>query len=218
MGRDVGWENDWRCIVAKKVLVRAAAVLIVLGPVAIVGGCTDSSDDGQPGAAASGSSATDDSDASTPVPAAVSTTVDDLVAAGRAARALIPGSIVVDLDHELPGDYWEVELLDPDGSVQEAKVSADGSRVIEGPTPQADSDADVSQLRGLLAKATVDFEAAARTIESRYPDSIITELGLDDSGDRVVWEADVVDADGTSHEMAVGARPGEILSDGVHGR
>ncbi len=201
-------------------MIPTTALLLALCSAAMVGACTDSSEDTRPEAVSpetSGSHSPDDRDASTPAPSVMSTSVDDLVAAGQAARALLPGSVVVDLDHELPGDYWEVELFEPGASAHQVKVSADGSQVIEGPTAQADSDADTMQRRGRLAKATVDFEGAARAIASRYPNSAITELGLDDSGGRVVWEADVVAADGTSHEMAIDATSGEVMSDGVHG-
>ncbi len=202
------------------------ALLLVLATLGgVVAGCTDSSDGPASGTDADSSSQNetegpdDDSDADRtgPDPVEVSTTVDALVTAGHAAQDLVPGSIVVELDHELPGDYWEVELHETDGSAHDVKVSADGTQVIEGPTADSDRDADLSRRRAVLQSATVDFETAARAIENRYPGSMITEMGLDDSGDLVVWDADVVDADGTSHEIAVDAASGELLSDGVHG-
>lgn len=207
----------------------ATLTAMVIAAAALVGSaCTDDGTDESRStttrrATTTSTSASDEpSDTSTSEPTSMDlgesdARVETLVVAGRTARGQVVGSVVVSIDFEgartPDARRWEVDVATADGVAHEVEISADGTQVVRGPTPKTDSAADRTERVRRLAAATVDFEAATEIVAGRYPAGRITELDLDDSDGRVVWEADVLAADGSKHEVEVDASTGEIVVD-----
>src|SRR5699024_5025006 len=132
-----------------------------------------------------------------------------LVAAGQTALDEAGKGSVLALEAEENGELWEVQIVLSDGSVQEYKISGDGSEVQGKPTPE-DTDADdKAENKDLVQGAELDYEKAAKKVLDARSGKI-TELGLDDHQVGVVWEADVHTGD-SKYEVKVNAASGKIV-------
>lgn len=134
-----------------------------------------------------------------------------LIQAGRTAQNAVPGSTVTSLDLEQNGKAWEVELTTSDGTEHEVHVSADGSKILSGPSVEHDDADDMAKHVRRVKAATVDFEAAAGKVLSHVPNGTILELELDEENGVVVWEAEVNDSTGAKFDVLIDAGSGELI-------
>ncbi|WP_113834024.1 PepSY domain-containing protein [Blastococcus sp. TF02-09] len=135
--------------------------------------------------------------------------------AGAAALQAVPDSTVTTIETERGGTIWEVQVVTSDGTEQQVDVDAETGDVVDGPTAETDSDADKAKHRDRVAAAELDYRAAAEIMRTTVPGAQITELDLDSEAGRTVWEADLVEANNTKHEVTIDAASGEVLQNNV---
>jgi len=202
---------------ASPTLRRAALALALplLGGLALAG-CSDAgtAPASAPGAAPSSASAapTAGTDGSAQLPADGA-----LAAAVETAIAAVPGSALLSVDQEAGGTSWEVVVAEQDGREHEVHTGADGSAVTAGPVADSDDADDLAENAALLQAARVSPSDAASAMTGAVAGTI-TELGLDEDRGTVVWEGDVVDAQGVTHSVRVDAGSGDVVSQSVDDR
>lgn len=132
-----------------------------------------------------------------------------LLAAADTMAAEFDDATVVSVEWE--DGHWEAEVYLPDGTKYEADISTDGSRLLGEAEKEDDSGRERAAHRERLATMKVSFEEAVDIIERDFPDGRITELELDTEDGRLVWEADVIDADGVTYDVDIDAAKGGVL-------
>ena len=126
-----------------------------------------------------------------------------------AVRAVGEGS-VVSVEDEADGAEWDVRVVLDDGTAQEVHLARDGT-VLAGPSADPTDANDESGNRAVVAAAAVRLPAAQRRMLAAVPGGRITAIELDDDGDRVAWQGDVVDAKGVRHDVRIDAVNGSVL-------
>ncbi|MFC7107530.1 PepSY domain-containing protein [Nonomuraea rubra] len=132
----------------------------------------------------------------------------DLKQAAQAALGAVPGSTLVSIETEENGRLWEVQVVGEDGT--EHQLDVESGKVVSGPTTEQEDNADKAKHRARVSAAELDYAQAADKIAAAVPEGRITELNLDTEQGKTVWEADVIGADGTKHEVAVDAATGSV--------
>ncbi|MBE1564736.1 PepSY domain-containing protein [Nonomuraea africana] len=138
----------------------------------------------------------------------------DLQKAASGALEAVEGGTLVSIESEDEG-RWEVHVVETDGTEQQMDVDAETGDVVSGPTTEEDEAEDKAELQALVKGAELTYEEAAAKAASAVPGGRITELSLDREGGKVVWEADVMAADGTKHEVKVDAKEGTVQKNGA---
>ncbi|MEV0820509.1 PepSY domain-containing protein [Nonomuraea rubra] len=132
----------------------------------------------------------------------------DLKQAAQAALGAVPGSTLISIETEENGRLWEVQVVGEDGT--EHQLDVESGKVVSGPTTEQEDNADKAKHRARVSAAELDYAQAADKIAAAVPEGRITELNLDTEQRKTVWEADVIGADGTKHEVAVDAATGSV--------
>jgi len=173
-------------------------------------GCS-SDDNGSGGTSPTSRPAASSSRAPGGSPAGSGAPATPLVAAARLAQAQVPDTTVVTVEQDRNGTVWKVQVVSPDGTEHEVVVSADGTQVVSGPTRTPDDEEDRAEHRREVAADRIGFERAAAVVLDVVPKGTITGLDLDTYQGFTVWDAEVRTADGTEHDVKVGAGTGEVL-------
>lgn len=184
-----------------------------IAALALLAGCASSPAPSDPAATAPATnSAAPTASPSTPADDAAATADNGpLLAAVALAIAEVPGSALTSIELEDNGNEWEVDVANTDGVEFRVEVTADGSRVLTGPTEDDDDDEDRAKHRDRLAQATLDLPAVVAAIAAEAGDRRITELSLDSRRDgRVVWEAEL-EGDSARDEVDIDAATAEVL-------
>lgn len=131
-----------------------------------------------------------------------------LNALGTAAGA-VPGGQVFDLETERAGDQLQFEAkVAADGAETKVVIDETGHTVISQ-QPVDKPDDDIAKLEG----TTVTAEQALQTASDDLEGALFDELEIDSNADgAVIWEVELVDADGAKTEYNIDAHTGEILS------
>ncbi|MDQ0742733.1 putative membrane protein YkoI [Clavibacter sp. B3I6] len=140
-----------------------------------------------------------------------------LAAAVETAVAAVPGSALLSVDQEAGGTAWEVVVAEQDGRTHEVHTLADGSAVTAGPVADSDDPDDLAEDAALLQAARVSSTDAVTAMTGAVAGTV-TELGLDEDRGTVVWEGDVVDAQGVTHGVRIDAGSGDVVSRSVDDR
>ncbi|MEU4577704.1 PepSY domain-containing protein [Nonomuraea sp. ATR24] len=163
-----------------------------------------------PEASPTGTDATPSPTDGSPSPGATTAGVADLKKAAEAALAAVPNSTLISIESEEGGKLWEVQVVDNTGAEQQMDVDGASGQVVNGPTAE-ESDAEDKQKHLERVKAAkLTYAQAADKIAASVPQGRITELNLDSSNGKTVWESDVVTPNGTKHEVTVDAATGDV--------
>ncbi|WP_049563611.1 PepSY domain-containing protein [Nonomuraea sp. SBT364] len=149
-----------------------------------------------------------------PSPGATQGGIADLKKAGDAALAAVPNSTLISIESEEDGKIWEVQVVDGQGAEQQMDIDATTGQVVNGPTAEESDAEDKAKHLERVKAAKLSYAQAADKIAASVPEGRITELNLDSSKDKTVWESDVVTPDGTKHEVTVDAASGEVTKSG----
>lgn len=102
-------------------------------------------------------------------------------------------------------DHWEVTVA-VDNRAVEMHVSIDGNAVISGHEAGTLDEED----RQRLDAASVAASEAA-VIAAQHLGGTVEQVDLEDDGDAVVWEIELLTTDGASTDVRVDAATGEVL-------
>lgn len=130
--------------------------------------------------------------------------------AGQAALAVVPSGRVISIELERSSGVvvWEVDVATTD-AVHEVDVDAAKGTVV---TNQPDrSSSSVSQAQGRLDAATLGYDDALKVATGAVSRGEVVEIGLDESGGRLVWEADVITSGPVKHELDIDAKSGTVI-------
>ncbi len=156
-------------------------------------------------APATPTSTTASSEAGTEEAAAVESALNALSTAAGA----VPGGQVFDLETERAGDQLQFEAkVAADGAEHKVIVDEAGHTVLSQ-QPSEKPDDDIAKLDGI----TVTAEQALQTASDDLEGAQFSELEIDSNADgAVIWEVELVGADGAKTEYNIDAHTGEILS------
>jgi uncharacterized membrane protein YkoI len=130
------------------------------------------------------------------------------VRAIRIATAAVNGGRVfdMDLDNERGGLVWELDVASS-GKAYDVKIDARTGKVVK-------LKRDRTPDRGvkLLKVAKVRATKAARTATAAVKPADLRALELDRWRRKVVWEAELVTANGTEYDVKINARTGKVVS------
>lgn len=133
-------------------------------------------------------------------------TRDALLTAIDTALAEVDDAKFYAVESENGGTVWEVEVVTEAGVRYEIDLSADGQKVVSGPTEKS-SEAKYLQRAD---SATVPIADIIDTALEHSPGDVI-ELELDTDDGMVIWEVEVASADGQSVELDIDAGTGAIV-------
>lgn len=138
-----------------------------------------------------------------------------LIKAGETALAKVDDGTLISIEEERGG--WEIQIADAKGDEYDVMVTADGGEMTSGPNLDRQDAEDRKENTDLVAGTKVDYREAAEAAAKEVPEGTVTELNLDstDADRTVVWESDVVDTEGTKHELAIDASDASILEHDV---
>jgi uncharacterized membrane protein YkoI len=195
----------------------ALALALPLAGALLLAGCTNDDIIQSSGSAPVGSGSSTQAGAPAPGTANAPSGSDNLgvlTTAATTALAAVSGSKLLSIDQELGGTAWEIHVATGDGSEQEVRTDAAGSRVTAGPSREIEDRNDVAENARLLSQDRVGYAKAATTLTDTVKGAV-TELGLDDDLGKAVWEGTVVDGAGTRHDIRLDAASGAVLSNTV---
>lgn len=183
----------------------AATAATGLAVFTVLTGCGKDSTDG---AQSSGTTVTAAVTSSTTAPPPATATPDSALAALSTAAAAVPGGQPFDLEVERTGEQQQFEVkVAADGTEVKIVVDAAGTAMVSQ-TPTDKPDDDLNKLAGTTVTAT----QALQTAVEMEPSAQVHEVEIDtDSAGTVVWEVELVRADGSKVEYAVDARTGAVL-------
>lgn len=147
--------------------------------------------------------------------AATEVTQDALIAAAKTAQAAVPGSTLIGIEYEGWSEDWDAKVAAGDGTTYKMKISADGTNVFKGPVATAASAAKQAKRGARVTQVQFDFAHALDVVNDRYPKASVSELELDTSKGRVVWEVEFATAEGTRREVKVDVATKEIVVDQI---
>ncbi|MBD7985721.1 PepSY domain-containing protein [Sporosarcina sp. Sa2YVA2] len=138
-------------------------------------------------------------------------------AATKIALEKVPGTIdEVELEDEDGTIVYEFEIVSEDGTEQEVKVDANTGKIVkveaddeDGEEQGQEEDDELSQAE--LAKQAKITEKAATKIALEKVPGTIDEVELEDEDGTIVYEFEIVSADGTEQEVKVDAKTGKIV-------
>ena len=137
-------------------------------------------------------------------PPGMSAQMVTLVSAGRTAEEAVSGASVIHIDLEDNGE-WEIDVATIDGTEHELRVSADGSRVVQGPREGDTDQDDKRETAAALDRAQIDFEEALEAFMAEVGEVEIEEISLDLDDNAVTWEIDVINGDDYEVDAATAA-------------
>ncbi|WP_199706581.1 PepSY domain-containing protein [Amnibacterium setariae] len=147
-----------------------------------------------------------------PSPTPTSTRGPSVAAIATLAQRDAGEGTVVEVEDESDGTEWDVRIVLADGSVRELHLAADGT-VLAGPSDDTTDADEQSANRALVAAASVRLSSAHGRMLAAVPGGRVTAIELDEDGDRVAWQGDVLDADGVRHDVRIDAVNGSVLLD-----
>lgn len=193
---------------ARKSGLIMAAVLLAIP---LIGGCGDDADDDGPPSTASTPASTSSAESPDSKTSDSSGTRggQQALAAGKTASAAVGGGAVTSIETEDGGQVWEVKVVTDSGDEHEVVISADGKRVVSGPTKDNGDAEDRAENRRLLEDAELGYRAAIDKVLAAR-DGTITGLNLDAHRGSTVWEAEVRSG-GTPYEVTIDAGSGKVI-------
>jgi len=89
-----------------------------------------------------------------------------------------------------------------------------GTTVITFTTSPAQADEDIPEIRQLYQEGTIQsLESVVARARKRYPGSRLVEAELLKRGERLIYEVELIDAEGVVRELFFDARTGEAVSE-----
>lgn len=187
---------------------RTLRALAACGVVVALAGCGGGNQGGGGSTSKSPSStaASPSAGSSSPANAASS---QRLVAAGATALNKVGKGTVTSVDAEQGGRVWEVQVITSGGVEHEVDVSRNGKEVVPGPRTKREDAQDKAENRHEVRGVKLDYQAAAEKVIAARAGRI-TELNLDESRGKIVWEADV-HRSGSKYELTIDAASGNVV-------
>jgi hypothetical protein len=128
------------------------------------------------------------------------------------AVAAVPQSTLISIETTGAAQQWQVQVVTAHGVEHEMRLSADGARVISGPTTKHDDTVDRAKHQARVTAAKLDYVAATKVLNRAFPGARITELELDAQAHKTVWEADLSGSGGTELTVKIDAATGDVMS------
>ncbi|MCV7314487.1 PepSY domain-containing protein [Mycolicibacillus parakoreensis] len=135
--------------------------------------------------------------------------VESALSALATAATAVPGGQVFDLETEREGDQLQFEAKVAADGVQHTVLLDETGHTVLSQQPEEEPDDDIAKLEGI----TVTAEQALQTASDDLPGAQFGELEIDSNADdAVIWEVELLGADGAKTEYNIDAHTGEILS------
>lgn len=133
-------------------------------------------------------------------------------AAEATALGAYPGGSVVKsyLDNEHGTLVWDITVKDAQGATHDVLVDATTGQIV---TAKAESAGDDNEAPIDPASAKVTQAQAESTALGAYPGGSVIKAQLDSEHGTLVWDVEVKDSKGATHDVKVDATTGQVITE-----
>lgn len=133
-------------------------------------------------------------------------------AAETTALGAYPGGSVVKsyLENEHGTLVWDITVKDAQGATHDVLVDATTGQIV---TAKAESEGDDNEAPIDPAQAKITQAQAEQTALGAYPGGSVIKAKLDSENGTLVWDVEVKDSKGASHDVKVDATTGQVVAE-----